>query len=82
MRAWQDSFFNSRYIGSTTETGAPPLDFKALAFAFHIPYQSVESVAALRKALGESREEIGPQILELVCDPEQELFLPMQQDEV
>lgn len=44
---FQKDIFNGNFMGTTEETGYLSADFGALAVAFHLPYQRVESMADL-----------------------------------
>jgi acetolactate synthase-1/2/3 large subunit len=80
MRTWQDTYFDSRYIGSTDETGAKPLNFLKIADAFNLPYVLLENDKDFGKKMKEIIEFVGPQIIEVICDSNQNLLLPMESD--
>ncbi len=80
MRTWQETFFDSRYIGSTDDTGAKPLNFAKIADAFNLPYVLLENDKYFETKMEEIIEFSGPQIIEVMCDSNQKLLLPMEID--
>ena len=80
MRTWQETFFDSRYIGSTDDTGAKPLNFAKIADAFNLPYVLLENDKYFETKMEEIIEFNGPQIIEVMCDSNQKLLLPMEID--
>ena len=80
MRTWQETFFDSRYIGSTDDTGAKPLNFAKIADAFNLPYALLENDKYFETKMEEIIELNGPQIIEVMCDSNQKLLLPMEID--
>lgn len=82
MRTWQEQFFDGRYIGSSDSTGTPSLNFEKIANAFEICFTRVATIEELKNFLLNDLRTPGPAIVELLCDPSQELFLPMEADSV
>jgi acetolactate synthase-1/2/3 large subunit len=80
MRAWQDSFFESRYIGSTDDTGTKPLNFEKVAQAFDLSYECLRNPKELSSKIKGIIENPKPEIIEVICDPNQKLLLPMATD--
>jgi acetolactate synthase-1/2/3 large subunit len=80
MRTWQETYFDSRYIGSTDETGAKPLNFAKIADAFNLPYVLLENESQFESKMREIVNFSGPQIIEVMCDSNQKLLLPMETD--
>lgn len=80
MRAWQDSYFDSRYIGSTDETGTKPMNFARIANAFNIEYEVISSISEFNSKISFILERKEPMIVEVICDPNQTLDLPMKVD--
>ena len=82
MRTWQNNFFDGRYIGSTDDTGAKPLNFERVAFAFGIDYVKIENVKDYLAKMPEITSTKIPQLIEVMCKSDQELHLPMEIDKV
>ena len=82
MRAWQDTFFDGRYIGSTDQTGTKPMNFKKIAQAFNLRYEVINSEKDFNKKIDKIFKKPGPIIIELMCDTNQILSLPMTHDKV
>jgi acetolactate synthase-1/2/3 large subunit len=82
MRAWQDTFFESRYIGSTDETGTRPMNFSKIAEAFNLQYESISHEEDFHNKISEIIESTSPTLIEVMCDPNQFLDLPMNSDVV
>lgn len=82
MRTWQNNFFDGRYIGSTDDTGAKPLNFERVAFAFGIDYVKIENVRDYLAKMPEITSTKTPQLVEVMCKSDQELYLPMEIDKV
>jgi acetolactate synthase I/II/III large subunit len=82
MRAWQDTFFESRYIGSTDETGTRPMNFSKIAEAFNLHYESISHEEDFHNKINEIIESTRPTLIEVMCDPNQFLDLPMNSDVV
>lgn len=80
MRTWQDKFFESRYIGSTDETGAKPMNFKSISAAFGIPYTLIQSEHDFINKMPMILDSVGPMLVEVICNPNQIMQLPMEQD--
>jgi len=80
MRTWQETYFEGRYIGSTDDTGAKPLDFKKLAFAFNLDYEQIISPKDMKSKMEKIVKSRNPQVIEVFCDSKQKLLLPMQED--
>jgi acetolactate synthase-1/2/3 large subunit len=82
MRTWQDNFFDGRYIGSTDDTGAKPLNFERVAYAFGIDYVKIENPKDYRSKMPKITETRIPQLIEVMCRSDQLLHLPMEIDKV
>jgi len=82
MRAWQDTFFESRYIGSTDETGTRPMNFSKIAEAFNLQYESISHEEDFHNKISEIIKSTSPTLIEVMCDPNQFLDLPMNSDVV
>jgi len=82
MRTWQDNFFEGRYIGSTDDTGAKPLNFERVAYAFGIDYVKIENVKDYEVKMPKIISTRIPQLIEVMCKSDQELHLPMETDKV
>jgi acetolactate synthase I/II/III large subunit len=82
MRAWQDTFFDGRYIGSTDQTGTKPMNFKKIAQAFNLRYEVIKSEKDFDKKIDKIFKKPGPIIVEVMCDTNQILSLPMTHDKV
>jgi acetolactate synthase-1/2/3 large subunit len=82
MRTWQNNFFEGRYIGSTDDTGAKPLNFERVAFAFGIDYVKIENIKDYLAKMPEITSTKIPQLIEVMCKSDQELHLPMEIDKV
>jgi len=80
MRAWQDTFFNSRYIGSTDDTGTRPMNFEKLASAFDIEYLRISNSKDFDDKIESVINASNPILIEVICDPNQVLELPMSID--
>lgn len=80
MRTWQDTFFNSRYIGSTDDTGARPLNFSKVADAFGINYEVIKNEEDFQTKIGDITKFEGPMLIEVICDSNEKLQLPMNVD--
>ena len=82
MRAWQDSYFESRYIGSTDETGTKPMHFAKIANAFNLKYEQISGMESFHSKIQGILSSSEPILVEVMCDPDQILELPMSNDEV
>jgi acetolactate synthase-1/2/3 large subunit len=80
MRTWQDTFFEGRYIGSTDDTGTKPLNFRKIAYAFNIPYETIENPLEFDRKMSSITSTRNPQLIEVLCDSNQRLMLPMESD--
>jgi acetolactate synthase I/II/III large subunit len=80
MRTWQDTFFEGRYIGSTDDTGTKPLDFRKIAYAFDISYETIENPSEFDRKMSTITSTRNPQLIEVLCDSNQRLMLPMETD--
>jgi len=82
MRAWQDTFFDGRYIGSTDQTGTKPMNFKEISKAFNLRYEIIKSEKDFNKKIDKIFKKPGPIMVEVMCDTNQVLSLPMTHDKV
>jgi acetolactate synthase-1/2/3 large subunit len=82
MRAWQDSYFDSRYIGSTDDTGTKPMHFSKIANAFNLRYENISGENSFYSKIEGILNSNEPILVEVMCDPDQLLELPMSNDEV
>ena len=70
VRQWQQLFFDKRY--ASTELINP--EFGLIANAYHIPAKKVTQRAQLNDAVGEMLAHQGPYFLEVVVEPEANVF--------
>lgn len=70
VRQWQQLFFEKRY--AFTEMSNP--DFTKLAEAYSIPARKVAARTDLARAVGEMLEAVGPYLLEVVVEKEENVF--------
>jgi acetolactate synthase-1/2/3 large subunit len=82
MRAWQDTFFESRYIGSTDDTGTKPMNFSKIAQAFNLHYECIANKGEFSNKIESIINSTKPTLIEVMCDPDQFLDLPMNSDVV
>lgn len=82
MRTWQDTFFESRYIGSTDDTGTKPMNFFKIAEAFNLKYEKISNSKDFEDKIEYILESSSPTLVEVMCDPNQLLELPMNSDVV
>jgi acetolactate synthase-1/2/3 large subunit len=82
MRAWQDTFFESRYIGSTDDTGTKPMNFLKIAQAFNLHYECIANEYEFQSKIEQIITSTKPTLVEVMCDPNQYLDLPMNSDVV
>lgn len=82
MRTWQDTFFESRYIGSTDDTGTKPMNFFKIAEAFNLKYEKISNSKDFEDKIEYILESSTPTLVEVMCDPNQLLELPMNSDVV
>ncbi|MEU1312710.1 thiamine pyrophosphate-binding protein [Streptomyces cinnamoneus] len=57
-----------------------PLNFRDVAKAFGLPYRRLERVATLDDDLAGLLAHRGPELIEVMCDPEQQLLRPLRAD--
>jgi acetolactate synthase-1/2/3 large subunit len=82
MRTWQDTFFESRYIGSTDDTGTKPMNFFKIAEAFNLKYEKISNSKDFEDKIENIVKSTAPTLVEVMCDPNQILELPMNSDVV
>ena len=82
MRTWQDTFFESRYIGSTDDTGTKPMNFFKIAEAFNLRYEKISNSKEFEEKIEEILKSPTPTLVEVMCDHNQILELPMNSDVV
>jgi acetolactate synthase-1/2/3 large subunit len=82
MRTWQDTFFESRYIGSTDDTGTKPMNFFKIAEAFNLKYEKISNSKDFEDKIEDIVNSTTPTLVEVMCDPNQILELPMNSDVV
>ena len=82
MRTWQDTFFESRYIGSTDDTGTKPMNFFKIAEAFNLKYEKISNSKDFEDKIEYILKSSAPTLVEVMCDPNQLLELPMNSDVV
>ena len=82
MRTWQDTFFESRYIGSTDDTGTKPMNFFKIAEAFNLKYEKISNSKDFEDKIECILKSSAPTLVEVMCDPNQLLELPMNSDVV
>jgi len=71
IRQTQRNFFPDNPVGAGPESGVTFPDFERLAYGFGIPFRRCETHAGLRDAIAETLGRDGPQLCEIVLDPEQ-----------
>lgn len=72
VRQWQTLFFDGRYAGTPMKNP----NFGAIAGAYGIPFQKVETMDAVEGAIQTAAEHDGAYMVEFICDPT-EIVLPM-----
>ena len=72
VRQWQTLFYDGRYAGTPMKNP----DFGAIAGAYGIPYQQVQTVEQIVPALRRAASHKGACMVEFLCDPS-EVVLPM-----
>jgi acetolactate synthase I/II/III large subunit len=82
MRTWQDNFFEGRYIGSTEETGTKSLNFEKISKAFDLGYEKIKNKSEFFLKLPRIIGNQEPQLIEVMCDDNQKLIVPMNTDAV
>ena len=82
MRTWQDTFFDSRYIGSTDETGTKPMNFSKIASTFGLEYLIIKDELDFETKIDYILNARNPILVEVMCDPAQVLELPLESDVV
>jgi acetolactate synthase-1/2/3 large subunit len=82
MRTWQDTFFDSRYIGSTDETGTKPMNFSKIASTFDLEYIIIKDSLDFETKIDYILNVRNPILVEVMCDPAQVLELPLESDVV
>lgn len=80
MRTWQDKFFESRYIGSTDNTGAKPMNFEKISNAFGIDYELIQNEYDFMAKINQIINSKNPILIEVICNPNQLMELPMEAD--
>ncbi len=71
IRLTQRAFFPDNPVGAGPESGVTFPDFERLAYGFGLPYRRCDTHAGLRDAIRETLDGEGPQLCEIVLDPEQ-----------
>ena len=71
IRQTQRNFFPDNPVGAGPESGVTFPDFGRLAHGFGIPFRRCDTHAGLREAIRETLAGEGPQLCEIVLDPEQ-----------
>ena len=71
IRQTQRDFFPDNPVGAGPESGVTFPDFERLAYGFGLPYRRCDTHAGLRDAIRETLDGEGPQLCEIVLDPEQ-----------
>jgi len=82
MRTWQDTFFDSRYIGSTDDTGTRPMNLCKISDAFGLKYEKIATKNDFTNKIAWILNLTCPILVEVICNPNQKLELPMSNDEV
>lgn len=80
MRTWQETYFEGRYIGSTDDTGTKPLDFNKISKAFNLEYEIIRNSNEFYDKINSIIENNKPMLIEVICDSNQQLLLPMETD--
>jgi acetolactate synthase-1/2/3 large subunit len=71
IRLTQRNFFPDNPVGAGPESGVTFPDFERLAYGFRIAFRRCSTHAGLRDAIAGTLEGNGPQMCEIVLDPEQ-----------
>jgi acetolactate synthase-1/2/3 large subunit len=71
IRQTQRNFFPDNPVGAGPESGVTFPDFERLAYGFGIPFRRCDAHAGLADAIRETLQRDGPQMCEVVLDPEQ-----------
>jgi acetolactate synthase-1/2/3 large subunit len=71
IRQTQRNFFPDNPVGAGPESGVTFPDFERLAYGFGIPFLRCETHSTLHHAITETLGRDGPQMCEIVLDPEQ-----------
>ena len=80
MRTWQETYFDGRYIGSTDDTGTKPLDFSKISKAFNLDYEVIQDSKDFHDKIPLIVGTSQPMLIEVMCDSNQQLLLPMETD--
>lgn len=78
MRNWQDNFFEGRRIGSDDDTGAETLNFKDIAQAFSLSYESIKDVGEIDAKIRKVIKDDKPMLIEVFCDDKQKIIEPIE----
>jgi acetolactate synthase-1/2/3 large subunit len=71
IRQTQKAYFPDSLIGFSPETGVSLPNWERLAYGFAIPYRRAARLQDLDSAIGETLAAAGPQLCEVMLDPEQ-----------
>jgi len=74
IRVTQDTYFNSKYVASSTETGVSVPSFKKIAKAYNFKYYKIRNNNLLTTKLKKILNNNSPEIIEVVIDPAKHLL--------
>jgi acetolactate synthase-1/2/3 large subunit len=74
IRVTQDTYFQSRYVASSTDSGVSLPELERIAHAYEMGYRRVDNNAQVRTQIAEALRERGPEIIEVMVDPNQHLM--------
>ncbi len=72
IRATQENFFNSLYVGSSSDSGVGLPNFEKIATAFELPYVLIRNNSELRPGIQRTLAIEGPSLCEVRLSPQQE----------
>lgn len=74
IRVTQDTYFNSKYIASSTETGVSIPSFKKIAKAYNFKYSKIQKNNLLANKLKKILNNKSPEIIEVIVNPTKHLI--------
>ena len=80
MRTWQETYFDGRYIGSTDDTGTKTMNFSKVSKAFNLDYEIIQDSKDFHDKIPSIVGTNQPMLIEVMCDSNQQLLLPMETD--
>ena len=73
IRSTQNDFLEGRYAGSTVQTGLGLVDVEKVSASFGLRYERLSFIDDLSNIKGDIFGINGPMVIEVQCDPEQEI---------